>query len=301
MHRQIAGRLTGRVTKWLVLAFWILVAVGVRRLRLEAHRRPEQRGLLVAAGQRGVDPGARQARRRSRTPTRSRPSSSTSVRAGSPRPTSPTANADVAEFADLRRCRGRGARPAAVRGRRGDADAGHLQLRRQRLDGDARRRRGAARDRAESDGVNVLHQRAPAVRPPTPPRCSRASTGTLLFATLGVVILILLFTYRSPMLWMLPIFCAGVALHCLPGADLLPGEVRRPHRQRPEPGDPHDPGHRRRHRLCAAAGGALPRGAPPSRGPARGDGVRPAPGGAGDPGQRGHRRRGHAVPDCSPR
>src|SRR6476469_2079688 len=25
MHRQIAGRLTGRVTKWLVLGFWILV------------------------------------------------------------------------------------------------------------------------------------------------------------------------------------------------------------------------------------------------------------------------------------
>jgi len=28
MHRQIAGKLTGRVTKWIVLVFWIL-AVGV--------------------------------------------------------------------------------------------------------------------------------------------------------------------------------------------------------------------------------------------------------------------------------
>ena len=28
MHRRIAGRLTGRVTKWIVLAFWI-VALGV--------------------------------------------------------------------------------------------------------------------------------------------------------------------------------------------------------------------------------------------------------------------------------
>jgi RND superfamily putative drug exporter len=36
--------------------------------------------------------------------------------------------------------------------------------------------------------------------------------GTLLFATLGVVILILLFTYRSPILWILPIFSAVVAL-----------------------------------------------------------------------------------------
>src|SRR3569623_463854 len=27
MHRQIAGRLTGRVTKWLVLALWVLVVM----------------------------------------------------------------------------------------------------------------------------------------------------------------------------------------------------------------------------------------------------------------------------------
>ncbi|MGY2129760.1 MMPL family transporter [Blastococcus sp. SYSU DS0617] len=38
--------------------------------------------------------------------------------------------------------------------------------------------------------------------------------GTLLFAALGVVILILLFTYRSSVLWILPIFSAVVALFC---------------------------------------------------------------------------------------
>ena len=27
MHRQMAGKLTGRVTKWLVLAFWVIVVV----------------------------------------------------------------------------------------------------------------------------------------------------------------------------------------------------------------------------------------------------------------------------------
>jgi RND superfamily putative drug exporter len=35
---------------------------------------------------------------------------------------------------------------------------------------------------------------------------------TLLFATIGVVVLILLFTYRSPILWLLPVISAGVAL-----------------------------------------------------------------------------------------
>src|SRR5215207_9305639 len=37
---------------------------------------------------------------------------------------------------------------------------------------------------------------------------------TLLYAALGVVILILLLTYRSPVLWILPIFSAVVALFC---------------------------------------------------------------------------------------
>ncbi|WP_369255005.1 MMPL family transporter [Geodermatophilus amargosae] len=38
--------------------------------------------------------------------------------------------------------------------------------------------------------------------------------GTLLFAALGVVVLILLLTYRSPVLWILPIFSAVIALFC---------------------------------------------------------------------------------------
>ncbi len=38
--------------------------------------------------------------------------------------------------------------------------------------------------------------------------------GTLLFAALGVVVVILLLTYRSPVLWMLPIFSAVIALLC---------------------------------------------------------------------------------------
>ena len=53
---------------------------------------------------------------------------------------------------------------------------------------------------------------APAARPPTRPRPSTGIDTTLLVATLGIVILILLFTYRSPVLWILPIFCAVVAL-----------------------------------------------------------------------------------------
>ncbi len=86
-------------------------------------------------------------------------------------------------------------------------------------------------------------------------------------------------------------------LHDLRRRRLPPRQVRRPHRQRAESGDPRHPGDRRRHRLRPAARGPISRGAAPPRGPARGDGVRPAPGRPGDPGQRRDRRRRHAVPD----
>ncbi len=45
--------------------------------------------------------------------------------------------------------------------------------------------------------------------------------GALLFAALGVVVLILLLTYRSPVLWVLPILSAVVALFCAQGVVYL--------------------------------------------------------------------------------
>ena len=42
--------------------------------------------------------------------------------------------------------------------------------------------------------------------------------GKLLYTTLIVVIVILLLTYRSPILWLLPVISAGVALITRPGA-----------------------------------------------------------------------------------
>ena len=94
----------------------------------------------------------------------------------------------------------------------------------------------------------------------------------------------------QPVLWILPIFSAVVALYTAEAfvyllakyADLtVNGQSR---------GDPDRARDRRRHRLRPAAGRPLSRGAAPPRGPARGDGLRAAPGGAGDPGQRRDRR-----------
>ena len=295
MHRQIAGRLTGPVTKWLVLAFWILLAVGSSFLaqkladvqnneasswlpasaestkaldKLEPFQDPNLIPTLVVYEREG---GPHRGRHRRRQRRRRR-------------------------VPGDGRCRGRRPRPDAVRGRRGHADAGQLQLRHGRLERHARRRRRAARDRARERrpqrahrgrrwpgrrrrrGVRG-HRHDPAVRDA---RRGDPDPAVHLPQPGAVDPADLLCRHRAVL---------------LPGADLPAGEVRRPDRQRPELRDPHHPGHRRRHRLRAAAGGALSRGATPSRGPARGDGVRPAPGRAGHRGERGHRDARHAVPD----
>jgi RND superfamily putative drug exporter len=46
----------------------------------------------------------------------------------------------------------------------------------------------------------------------SPPKIIKGIDSTLLYATLAVVIVLLLLTYRSPVLWLLPILSAGVAL-----------------------------------------------------------------------------------------
>ena len=50
--------------------------------------------------------------------------------------------------------------------------------------------------------------------------------GKLLYSALAVVVVILLLTYRSPLLWILPVFSAVVALMVAQAVDLLPGRPR---------------------------------------------------------------------------
>ena len=104
--------------------------------------------------------------------------------------------AQVAEIQDMDGVEWRGRRPDPVRGRRGRPDGGHVQLRQERLERPARHRRRAARHRRDRRR-HRLHRRSG--RPGR--RLAEAFAGidsSLLLATLGVVILILLFTYRSP-------------------------------------------------------------------------------------------------------
>ncbi|CAA9388690.1 MAG: Hopanoid-associated RND transporter, HpnN, partial [uncultured Nocardioides sp.] len=278
-------------------------------LRREARRRAEQRGVVLVARERGVHTRAREARglpgpqrhpdprglREGVGPHRRRPRRHRGAggRAGRPRRRRGGGRGPQATGGQPghRRAGGHG---GGLRRRSGRADPGHLQLRGRRveraprrgrrgaLDRSARRRRDLHRRRRRTGGRlrRGLRRHRHHAALLNPRRGHRDPPGDL--PQPGAVDPADLLRRRRALL--------------LPGPDLLPGQVRRPHGQRAELRHPHDPGHRRRHRLRPAAGGPLPRGAAPPRRPARGDGVRPPPRRSGHPRQRRDGGARHALP-----
>ena len=310
MHRQIAGKLTGPVTKWIVLAAWIVAPRG-RRQSLPPS-----------------SPTSRTTRRRPGCPRRAESTQVSEELSDTVDPNNiPTLivysrdggltdddlaaieeqAAEIAEIdgvVDGHRAHAR-SRPAEaglrrhLRGRRGRGHVADLQLRHERLERHPRRRRRDPRDHRRSTASPCTSpgyggQAADAAEAfegiDTQPDPDHAARGD-----------------RDPAVHLPQPAAVDAAdlqrrrrLHRLRRRGLPAGQVRRPDGQRPEPGDPRHPGDRRRHRLRPAARRPLPRGAASPRGPARGDGVRAAPRRPGDPRQRRHRRRRHALPDRSP-
>ena len=81
MHRQIAGKLTSPVTKWIVLAAWVVVfgVAGMFASKLTDVQNNEASSWLPASAE---STKALDSWRRSRTRTTSRRSSSTTATAG---------------------------------------------------------------------------------------------------------------------------------------------------------------------------------------------------------------------------
>ncbi|MGI9006773.1 MAG: MMPL family transporter [Streptosporangiaceae bacterium] len=65
---------------------------------------------------------------------------------------------------------------------------------------------------ATSDGALAVHIAGPLGSAADSAKAFSGIDSTLLFATLAVVIVLLLITYRSPVLWLLPVITAGIAL-----------------------------------------------------------------------------------------
>ena len=307
MHRQIAGKLTGPVTKWIVPVRRDLLRAGHGTLNAQARRRPGQRGVVLAPRSTPSPPRSSTPSPRPSTPTTSRPSSSTTATAASPRTTSPPWTSKPPRSPRLD----------------GVTDAGVLSPNAARRSNSCRSSccpRTARPPTSTSSGTSATRAGTPYPMRPTTSATSRRSTAsTVHLAGFGgqaadaaesfegidtnLILATLLRRDHHPAVHLPQPDPVVAADHLRRRRQLHrgrrrlpPGEVRRPDGQRAESGDPQHPGHRRRHRLRPAPGGPLSRRAPSARGPARGDGVRPAPRRPGDPGQRGHGLRRHAVP-----
>ncbi len=209
MHRQLAGSLTGRITKWAVLVFW-LVAVGVSGAfasKLIDVQNNEASSWLPES--------AESTRAYEKLTPFQDPNAIATVvvyedDAGLSEAAVAEATDHVEEFANLEGVEGEVLGPQVSE----DGQAmqtlvtfnfganGWMEM------PDVAEE---LRDIAAIDGVETYISGAGGQAADA----SEAFEGldsTLLFATLGIVILILLFTYRSPILWLLPIICAGVAL-----------------------------------------------------------------------------------------
>ncbi|MEP6815220.1 MAG: MMPL family transporter [Marmoricola sp.] len=218
MHRKIAGKLTGRVTKWLVLGFWVLVLVGASGFatkltdvqdnqasswlpgnaestqalkKLEAFQSPNAiPTVVVYENQAGLTPA--------------------NLAAG---------QADARQFADLNGVTGKVIGP--IPSKDGQAmqtlvtfDFGKNGW--NSLPGVADK----IREISKGHGMSV-HVAGQGGQGADSSEAFAGIDGTLLFATIGVVIVILLFTYRSPILWLLPVFSALVALFTAQGVIYL--------------------------------------------------------------------------------
>ena len=126
----------------------------------------------------------------------------------------------------------------------------------------------------------------------------KSISGSLLYSAVAVVIVILLITYRSPFLWLLPVISSGVALITAQAVIYLLAAHAGLTVTGLSGGILEVLVIRREHRLRAADRRAVPGGTAPPRPPSPGDGHRAAAGRPGDYRQRRHRGRGAADPDC---
>ncbi|MGH3498553.1 MAG: MMPL family transporter [Nocardioidaceae bacterium] len=220
MSRALAGAVSGHRTKWAILAFWIVV-------------------LIVAAPLAGKLTGAEDNQAKSWLPGNAESTKVLDRQAAFQSPNEipavvvyertsgltaadkAKATADANAFASLTGVDGRIVGPVASAD--GQALETVIPL---NFGSDAWAKAPDAvksiLDQARSDAHGLTaHVAGPAGTAADSSAAFSGIDGKLLFATIGVVVLILLLTYRSPLLWLLPVISAGTALMTAEGVIYL--------------------------------------------------------------------------------
>lgn len=217
MHAQIAGRLTGRVTKWLVLLAWIVIAgaMGGLNAKLVDVQNNEASSWLPGSAESTkvadelsgtVDPN----------------DIPTLVVYDKPGGLTDADKAEIAqqaqEMGDIDGVTGEVLPPEALAsvGMGGYSEDGEVAVTTVTFNfgangwNDIPDAADRIRDIAQVDGATV-HLAGYGGQAADAAEAFEGIDSNLILATFAVVIVILLFTYRSPVLWILPILSAGIA------------------------------------------------------------------------------------------
>nr|CAA9331511.1 MAG: putative membrane protein [uncultured Nocardioidaceae bacterium] len=234
MHRSVANAVCGRVTKWLVVVFWVAAAAG---LGLFASQLPEVENNEISSWLPGDAESTKaiEAQTAFMSPN-TIPAVVVYERAGGMTPADmEKAAADAAAFGDLDgTTAGPDDTPVRIDGdvvgpipsEDGEALQTYVPL---DLGADGWQAAPSIvediRDTAQADADGmVTHVTGPAGNAADTAKAFEGIDSTLLFATVAVVVVILLLTYRSPVLWLLPVISAGVALVAAQGVIYLAAE-----------------------------------------------------------------------------
>lgn len=211
MHRQLAGSLTGRWMKWVVVVFWLIVFVGASyySAKLPDVEKNDTLSWLPGSAESTKAIQLQEQFQSSNT----YPAAIVYVRESGLTPEDKAAaKADVQEFSQLEDLDGQVTGPIISEDNQVMEVVVPLNL-----GSNGWNKAPDAADELRSiaeDGANgmTIHIAGPIGMAADSAEAFGGIDTTLLLATICVVIILLLLTYRSPVLWVLPLFSAVVAL-----------------------------------------------------------------------------------------
>ncbi|GGS60961.1 membrane protein [Planobispora rosea] len=208
--RSVSAAVCGRRGKWVVLVVWLLLAAGAGMLggRLEEVQSNDPASFLPSGAESTV---VQEAQRRSAAGNQV-----PAIVVYEGRPVAEAAT-DAERFAAVEGVAGRVSSPAPAPG--GEAVQVVVPL-----DGSDYEVLTAAVDRIREITGDRAYVTGPAGQSADTIEVFGSIDATLLAATSAVVILVLLLTYRSPLLWLIPFLAAGVALACSRAGNYLLAE-----------------------------------------------------------------------------